>query len=93
MSILTTKAFYVALIERAVKSGAQAAAVAFTTDVTGVLELDWTQTGSIIGLMILASIATSFASIPVSNSGPSLGGEVLEKRNTHRADTPPTRTD
>ena len=87
MSILAKKSFYIAMVERAVKSGGQAAVVAFTADVTGVLDLDWVQAGSAVALMVLASVATSFASIPVTG-GPSLGGETLTvKANTHRADT------
>lgn len=86
MSILSTKSFYIALLERAVKTAGQTAAAFLGADVTGILEVDPTQALSVIGLAVVASIATSFASIPVSGDGPSLAGETLESANPRRTD-------
>lgn len=88
MSVLSSTKFYIALAERAVKTGAQTAVAFLTADVTGILEVDPGQAASVIGLAVVVSIATSFASIPVSGEGPSaVRAESLSKTNTHRADT------
>ncbi|MFC0673565.1 holin [Brachybacterium hainanense] len=88
MSILTNPAFYLATAERAVKTTAQSAVAILTTDITGILEVDAVQALSVIGLATLVSVATSFASIPISGSGPSLtSAEQVDRVPTHRADT------
>lgn len=78
MSVLATKEFWAATVERAVKTAAQAAATLLTTNVTGVLEVDWAQAGSVIGLAALYSLVTSIASAGVGNDGPSLATEKLD---------------
>lgn len=89
MSILSTGKFWVATFERAVKTAGQTGVAFLTADVTGILEVDPTQALSVIGLAVVVSFATSLGSIPISGTGPSLGGEVLEEpANTHRADRP-----
>lgn len=87
MSILTQSSFYVALAERAVKTAAQTTVAVLTTDVTGILDVDPVQAASVIGLATLVSIATSFASIPVSGQGPSLAGETIRGRYADRDGT------
>lgn len=87
MSVLGSSKFYIALAERAVKTGAQSAVAFLGVDVLGILEVDPVQALSVIGLAVAVSVATSFASIPVSGDGPSLvRAEALTPANTHRAD-------
>ena len=88
MSVLSTSKFYIALAERAIKTGAQTAVAFLTADVAGILEVDPVQAASVIGLAVAVSVATSFASIPVSGEGPSAvrAESLTAPRNTHRAD-------
>ena len=83
MSILSTPAFYIAAGERAVKTAGQTAVAFLGADVTGILEVDPVQAASVIGLAVVVSIATSFASIPVSGAGPSLAGEVVPQKGRY----------
>ena len=75
MSILATGAFWAALAERACKTAAQAAVALLTTNVTGILEVDWAQAGSVVGLATVVSVLTSIASAGAGNPGPSLASE------------------
>lgn len=50
--------------ERAVKTFAQVCVALLTTDVVGVLDVNWTQTASVAGLAALVSVLTSVASEP-----------------------------
>lgn len=87
MSVLSSSKFYVAALERCIKTGAQTTVAFLTADVAGILEVDPIQAASVVGLAVVVSIATSFASIPVSGEGPSaVRAESLSKTNTHRAD-------
>ena len=85
MSVLSKGKFWIATGERAVKTAGQTAVAFLTADVTGILEVDPIQAASVVGLAVVVSVATSLGSIPVTGS-PSLGGETLDKPNTHRAD-------
>ena len=73
MSYLASTAFWMSTVERAVKTLAQTAAALITADATGLLNVDWPQTGSVAGLAALLSILTSIASGPIAPPGdPSL---------------------
>lgn len=73
MSQLTSSEFWVAVLERALKTGAQVAAAAILVDgVVDVLALDWQHTASItIGAMLL-SVLTSLGGLAATKTGPSL---------------------
>lgn len=55
--------------ERAVKTGLQAALAMLGTGVTGILEVDWLQVGSVALMAAILSIVTSVASDPVGERG------------------------
>ena len=79
MSTYTTAAFWKATAERAIKTDAQTVLGLLTADhIVGVLDVDWTQTGSVAALAALLSVLTSIASAQVGNGGPSLAGEIVE---------------
>lgn len=78
MSVLATGAFWAATAERAVKTAAQSGIALLTTNLTGILEVDWQAAGSVIGLATLISILTSVASAGAGNPGPSLGPEEIK---------------
>jgi hypothetical protein len=77
VSVLATGKFWAATAERAVKTAAQAGIALLTTNVTGILDVDWAQAGSVIGLATAVSVLTSIASAGAGNSGPSLASEEL----------------
>lgn len=74
-SQLSTRGFWIAVAERALKTGAQVMAAAVIVDgVVDVLALDWAHTLSItIGAMML-SVLTSLGGLAVSGTGPSVSG-------------------
>lgn len=74
-SQLSTRGFWIAAAERALKTGAQVMAAAIIVDgVVDVLALDWVHTLSItIGAMLL-SVLTSLGGLAVSGTGPSIAG-------------------
>ena len=89
MSVLSTGKFWVATLERCVKTGAQTAVAFLTADLSGILEVDPIQAASVVGLAVAVSVATSLGSIPISGDGPSaVRAESLNapRANTHRAD-------
>ncbi|HEX5996286.1 MAG TPA: holin [Jiangellales bacterium] len=61
---MTTRAFWVRLGERAVKTAAQSAAALLTADGLGLLAVDWPQVGSIAGMAAVVSVLTSLGSAP-----------------------------
>lgn len=71
-SFLLDKNFWVAALERAVKSLAQGFIVGGLGDTTGLLTLDWVNVLSIAAGMFLFSLLTSIASGGVNGEGPSL---------------------
>ncbi len=86
MSTYTTAAFWKATAERAIKTDAQTVLGLLTADhIVGVLDVDWTQTGSVAALAALLSVLTSIASAQVGNGGPSLAGEIVESDVVERA--------
>ena len=70
------KKFWLAALERAVKTFAQAAVAIITAGDTGLLDVDWVQVASVSGLAAVVSVLTSVAS-GTSNGEPSLAGEHL----------------
>ena len=78
MSVLTTKEFWAAAIERAVRTFAQS--VLAVVGIAGVTpaDIDWKQALAVGGLGALASLLTSVASAGVGNRGPSLATEELK---------------
>ena len=77
MSVLTTKAFWAASIERSIKTFAQA--VLAIVGVAGVTpaDVDWKEVLLAGAFGALASLLTSVVSAPVGNAGPSMASEVL----------------
>ena len=73
------KEFWIAAVERAVKTVAQTAVATITAGATGLLEIDWVQIGSVSALAGLVSLLTSIGSDWVTGgTGPSLANEVPE---------------
>lgn len=69
---MTTGRFWAKTAERAIKTAAQALVAALGTNVTGVTDLDWAQTGWIVLTATLLSVLTSLASDRIGTPGPSL---------------------
>lgn len=61
MSKYADPKFWVDATDRAISTIAQAAIGALTADVTGIIDIDWMQVGSIAGLAGLVSLLTSIA--------------------------------
>jgi len=78
MGALSTGAFWLAAIERAIKSFAGALLVFIVAGVTDLREVDWLFALSISGGTALASILLSVSSAGAGNSGPSLANEELK---------------
>ena len=77
-----SKNFWIATLERAVKTMAQALIAFLGANVTGVLEVDWVQAASVAGMAAVVSVLTSIASTGVGDPGtPSL---VREPRHVKR---------
>ena len=72
MSFLTDKTFWVDTVERAVKTFAQAAVAVLTSNVVGLLDVDFVTLASVSGLAALVSVLTSIASGQVGGKGASL---------------------
>lgn len=61
MSKYASKAFWVDTFDRAVSTVAQAGVAVLTANVTGLLDVDWVQIGSVAGLAGAVSVLTSIA--------------------------------
>ena len=72
-----TRAFWLALIERAVKTLAQTAAAMLVASGSGLLDADWITVLSVSGMAALVSVLTSIGSGAVMDGSPSLASEVL----------------
>lgn len=77
ISFLTSKVFWAASVERAVKTFAQALVAVFLGDsALSVISVDWTSAGAVAGTAALVSVLTSVASGTVGPEGsPSLVSE------------------
>jgi hypothetical protein len=67
-----SKTFWLATLERAIKTFAQVLAALLGAEAVGVLEADWGQSASVAAMATVLSILTSVASSSVGNEGPSL---------------------
>lgn len=72
-----TKAFWIASVERSIKTFGQAFGATAIAAGTGLLDTDWVTLLSISGMAALLSVATSLASAPVGVAGPSLANETI----------------
>lgn len=68
-----TKTFALAVIERAVKTFAQAAAALLTASGFGLLDADWLQILSVAGMAAVVSVLTSVGTGAATDGSPSLG--------------------
>ena len=59
-----TWVFWKQVVERAVKTAAQAAVAFFVIGTTSALDVDWVTVGGIAGAAAIASVLTSLASAP-----------------------------
>lgn len=57
----TSKEFWVGAADRAIAALGQTALVFFTAGISGILEVEWLQLASVLGLAVAASLATSLA--------------------------------
>lgn len=71
------KQFALAVLERAVKTFAQALVAVFAAGSVTVLDADWTQALAVSGTAALVSVLTSIASASIGNYGPSLTSETV----------------
>ena len=78
MSTIFSARFWAAAAERAAKTAAGSALTLLTTNATGLLDVDWAQAGSVVGLSVVASLLMSITSAGIGNSGPSLTTETIE---------------
>jgi hypothetical protein len=74
---MLSKSFWVATLERAIKTAAQAAIAAIGTSAVGLLDVSWPGVAAAAGLMAVLSILTSIGSAAHTHGGPSLAGETL----------------
>lgn len=72
---MTTAEFWLATLERAIKTAAQTAVALIGTGAIGILDVDWRQVASVSALAAIVSVLTSLASDRIGNPGPSLVGE------------------
>ena len=77
MSTLLTARFWVAAIERAIKTWAQSVAALLVGDGTNVITVDWMQILAVSGTAAVVSLLTSVASAGIGPHGPSLADESI----------------
>jgi hypothetical protein len=71
------KQFALAVLERALKTFAQALVAVFAAGAVTVLDVDWTQALAVSGTAALISVLTSIVSANIGNAGPSLASETV----------------
>ena len=69
---ILTGRFWLAALERAVKTGAQTLASLLVASGTGLLDTDWLTAASVSGMAAVISLLTSVGSDVATGSGPSL---------------------
>lgn len=79
MGELGRRDFWLAALERAIKTFCQSLLALLGTNVTSITDVDWGQALGIAGLAAIASILFSISSVSVGKSGPSLGPEQLKE--------------
>ena len=83
---MLTKTFWLAVLERAVKTLAQTAVALLTGSATGLLDVDWVQLASMSGMAALVSVLTSLASAGATDGNPSLGSSEVVSTPGQSAD-------
>lgn len=68
MSFLTSKTFWADTVERAIKTFAQACVAVLTSNVVGLLNVDYLTLFSVAGLAAVVSVLSSLASGQVGNT-------------------------
>jgi hypothetical protein len=77
-----TKAFWLASLERGIKTFAQVLAALLTADATGVMDADWAGSASVAAMATLLSFLTSIATAGITDGNPSIGSvETLDGRH------------
>lgn len=70
-----SRAYWLAVLERAVKTAVQVAVALLTTEATGVTDVEWQGLLSAVGLATLVSVLTSLGSIQLApGDGPAAFG-------------------
>ena len=77
MSTYFSKEFWAATLERAIKTGAQAAIGSGALQVTNLWDINWAQFGWLVLAAMILSVLMSIASVTLGNNGPSLATETL----------------
>lgn len=77
-----TKDFVLAVLERALKTFAQALVAVFAAGAVTVLDVDWTQALAVSGTAAVVSVLTSIVSANIGNYGPSLATESVVTDNS-----------
>ena len=77
-----TKDFVLAVLERALKTFAQALVAVFAAGAVTVLDVDWTQALAVSGTAAVISVLTSIVSANIGNYGPSLATESVATDNS-----------
>ncbi|WP_448317450.1 holin [Streptomyces sp. CO7] len=94
MSSLTTKAFWKATAERAVRTFAQGTLGAISADGIGILDVDWGEAFGIGGLAAVLAVLTAIAASGSGTEGPGITETVVTAASTaaraDRAAAPPT---
>lgn len=80
---LADPVFWLATVERAVKTFAQTAVGVLTADTIGVFDADWLGVVSVAGMATVISVLTSIGSGGVGSDSPSLAGEELSTPGRH----------
>lgn len=83
---LSNPTFWIAAVERAVKTFAQTAVGILSAEAVGLFDADWAGVLSAAGMATVISVLTSIGSGGVGSDSPSLAGETLTPRGRHAAD-------
>lgn len=86
---LTSKAFWAATGERAVRTLAQSAAAALIAAGTGLVDSDWLGVLSVAGMAAVLSVLTSVGASGSGHDGPAITGpETVDYQPRHAATEP-----
>ena len=77
MSTLLTSRFWVAAVERSIKTWAQSMVALIGANAVAVTDLDWLQLFAVSGTAAVVSLLTSVASAGIGPHGPSLADESI----------------
>ena len=78
MGELATKEFWLASLERAIRTFAQALLALLGTNVASITDVDWGQALGVAALAALASVLLSVGTGAATKTGPSFGPEKLK---------------